>query len=246
MFEFINQLCESKLLPTQHTLKNYTAKDISDITYLNFLTLQILRNEFTSKPFSIDYATKTITWGDFDKFRNSSNDLYVLINSLINKNSLKYFKDHDASKLFIDDLSFAFSIIKSWLRNIANGKDAVGSDKSNLLKIESMLKITNSDYKGVRRLVNDWNNLDNNERKVATTRLLLALRARAPKSELLKELENVSKKLNLEIPVENNPETDKKNSNNITPIIIGASIGLGLVTKGLLDLLKDGGKAKKY
>lgn len=245
-YSFIKELCESRLIRSPYSYKKYSARDIADLIFLYFLGVQILRSEFDSKPFASTYARKTIMWNKIDDFRNGGNDLYMLMYCLFGKNNesaIQMLKKQEASKVLIANLHFNYPQAKQWLYHVGEGFDANDMDKLFLMKLEAMLKIQVSDYRAIRRLVTDWTELGQAERQVAMTRLLLALRARAPQSEILQMLEHVAKENKLEIPVSINPEEPiEKHGNSLKPIAIGAAIGAGLIAKSIHSFIKNATK----
>lgn len=66
-------------------------------------------------------------------------------------------------------------------------------DNTYLFKLERQLRIDNPQYKAVRRMGADWNNLSSQQRISVVTRLLQALRARFPMSEMRPILANFAK-----------------------------------------------------
>jgi hypothetical protein len=250
-FNFIKDLTESTLIRSAQNLKKYSARDIADLTFLYFLGLQLLRSEFEGKPESINYAKKTVQWREFDNFRTSATDLYMLLYVLAgnnNESAIKVLNKQEASRLLIAELQINVTQVNQWLYNVSMGRDTSDWDKLFLMKLEAMLKIQISDYRSVRRLVNEWNDLEQAEREIAMTRLLLAFRARASRSELLPMLEKIAKINKLEVPVSINPEKpigDKKGQ-SLAPIAIGAAIGAGLIASSIKNFLLNAGKAKKY
>ena len=44
-FEFITELCESRLVRQKGQMKQFTAKDAADLVFLYLCTLNILKNE---------------------------------------------------------------------------------------------------------------------------------------------------------------------------------------------------------
>lgn len=245
---FIQDLSESTLIRNTYNLKSYTSRDLADITFLYFLGLQILRSEFETKSFSMAYAKKVNSWSDVDTFRTNGNDLYLLLHVLFgkhNESAVLKLKNQEASKLLIQNLHFDYSQCHQWLMNVGVGKDARSSDQLFLMKLEGMLKIQVGDYRNIRRLVNEWADLEQGERALAMTRLLQAFRARAPKSDILAQLEHVAKKNKLEIKAAVNPETEK-GTKTLKTVALGAALATGMIANSIKNFLRDAGKAKHY
>ena len=67
--EFINDLCESRLIRQKKQISRYTAKDAADLVFLYACILTILKNEFKYAPVASRYAKKTFMFNNFNTFR---------------------------------------------------------------------------------------------------------------------------------------------------------------------------------
>ena len=74
--------------------------------------------------------------------------------------------------------------LRRYLRDVASGKSNPNFDKQFLMSLERNLGIRNAQYSATRRLLSDWNRLYGSERKMSTTRLLQAIRAKSARSDL--------------------------------------------------------------
>ena len=99
--------------------------------------------------------------------------------------------------------------------NVQQGKLDRRFDNNYLFRLERQLKIDNPQYKATRRLGADWHNLNNQQRILVVTRLLQALRARFPMSELRPILANLAKERNYVAPDEVDQEQQNPSSSNI-------------------------------
>lgn len=244
-------LCESTLINNKGALKKYNARELADLLFLYVITLEIFRNEFKTLPFAKDYLQETFKWNNFDSFKTSATDLYVLIHTLFGKDNQESFDklaDQDASKLLKEKLSFHMAMFRKWSKNIINNTNDETFDKKYLLFLQDLLQITVSDYKSLRRLATTWNDLDSQHRKLAATRLLFALQARAPRSELLPALKQLIKSENLLIKGATNPEAKKPStmSNVLKGLAIGAAIVGGTTLYKTAQLVKTGTDKKKF
>lgn len=248
-YEFIKQLTESSLIRNTKTLKNFSARDMADLIFLYFVGLQILRSDFEGNPQAVQYAAKTNTWGSIDTFRSAATDLYILMHTLFgsnNESSLNMLDNQEASKLLLQNLQFDYPQAKKWLNDVASGKEQSSKDNQFLMKLESMLLIKNGDYRSIRRLAVEWDDIDQQAKQLAMTRLLMALRARAKKSEILPMLEKVAKDNKLEIPNVKNPEVEQPTNKYLKGAAIGAAIGGAIVANSIRKFIKDAGKGKKF
>ncbi len=240
-FDFIKTLNESTLVRGEKDLKKFSSRDVADLIFLYFVSLYILSREFSSAPFAIKYAGKTLGAGDIDVMRSSGTDLHVLMHVLFGKMNMSSFnnlKDPEANKVFINTLNFDWSRAKKFLNDISNKSDV---NKRFLLELEEMLQIKTSDYKSLRRVAIEWDDLQEQDRQAAMTRLLMALRSRANKSDLLAALEKLSKERKLEIAGARNPEKDAPKK-SISGTKIGAAVGGLMIANALKNYIKDADK----
>ena len=135
--------------------------------------------------------------------------------------------------------------INRYINEIAQGKEPSLRTKL-FLNIESALKITNTDYKNIRRGLNDYNKLNLQERKLLVTRLIFAVRAKLRSSDIIDDFEKFAAIKNLETTRVNDPEPTIS-----TPDIRTAPADIALYrylvgakniaqTKRFLDMAKDG------
>lgn len=183
--EFINELCESRLIRQKRNISKYTAKDAADLVFLYACILTILKNEFKYAPVASTYAKKTLMFNNFNIFRLNGTDMYILLTALIGTDDTSdLFADKEASQLFLADLRVNVTQLKEWLRLTAKGIARTSIDTQFLFRLERQLKVNNSQYKSVRRLASDWSNLKHGQKTLVITRIIQALRARGLRSEL--------------------------------------------------------------
>jgi hypothetical protein len=192
----ISTLCEARLIRTKNMLGSYNAKDIADLIFLYFLVITILKKDFNAAPDASNYAQQTLRSGNWDAWRVSYNDLGILIHTLFGKeNQQDKLKDPEKNAEFFSKIRFDEQEVKNWLRDVVRGIDRSNRDNQFLLNLERNLGIDNSHYKSLRRLAPKWQTLTHDERSLVMTRLLLAFRVRARKSELLPLLDDLEKKM---------------------------------------------------
>lgn len=214
-FEFINQISESKLISNRYFLEQYDLRDIADFAFLYLISLEILAQEERTREEAIDYVKKTVSWGDFDNFRNAATDLYLLFHTMFGKNnkqSYELLKNPKANTRLLDKLYLKYQLVRTWLLDLTRDNVSNAGHKQFLIKLEQMLDIQTSNYVALRRLVADWSNLDNYAKELVMTRLLLAFRTRMPRSELLPLLNKIAKYQDLELDNVENPEEIKENA----------------------------------
>ena len=180
--------------------------------------------------FAQHYAQRTLAYNDFRGFRSSCTDLYNLLAILTDLSdiNLSKIKDHPSNKIFASRIHVPVLQVKAYLRHVAMGDLHEDQDRDFLFKLDKSLYNTNSDYSAMRRLASDWHRLLPGERKLAATRLLMALRHMGT-SDILHELEKVCKKQGYELHNVVNPETGQMHKGSVghTASNIGKNLAIG-------------------
>ena len=251
--EFINELCESRLIRQKKQINRYTAKDAADLVFLYACMLTILKNEFKYAPVASQYAKKTLMFNNFNVFRINGTDMYILLTGLLGTDDTSdLFADQEASKLFLAGLRLNETQLKTWLRITAKGQANKNFDAQFLFRLEKQLKVDNSQYKSARRLASDWVNLKHGQKTLVITRIIQALRARAVRSELMPVMIKLAKEKKY-VPVKPVKDMEKAQPVNTKGGMssrskIAMGIGLtGAATYGAYRLAKHltGKKGKK-
>ena len=190
---FLQYVVEGRVVRRQSDLSRYTFQEICEKIYLSFLTLALLKNFGLTRKFAKSYTAQTLTYGTFDRVRTTANDLHNMLavvagdpsitDKLANKNVAGALRQRQVVPLLA---------IKRYLRTLDN-------DYAFLSNLESSLGISNSDYKNLRRAISDFIDLDSSRKKMTTTRLLQALRAKLPGTDLQKQTQIFADKYDLEL-----------------------------------------------
>lgn len=216
---FIKDLTEAKALRTQRGL-NLSAEQIAENVYLNILALQAMRFDPNTARQASEYAKKTLQYQDFSNIRTTGTDLHNWVAVLNNPGR---YETHigPVGKSSMPVLQF-----KRYLRNVAQGKSDPNYDKQFLMSLERNLGIKNSQYRAVRRMLSDWNRLYGSERKQSATRLVQALRAKSPQSDLRSSYEGFMRKGGYEMDDVENQE-DKRSGSLLGKAATLAAAGVG-------------------
>lgn len=234
--EFITSVNEGLFFTRKASLEKMDLEQCTNYAFLILCALNVLRHEKETMAFAADYASKTLLYGVFKGFRSTATDLYNLLAILQDPNqaNLEKLKQHSSNMFIAQRIHMPVLQTKSYLRDVAMGKLDENKDRQFFFKLDQGLNITNNDYSAIRRLTSDWHKLDNRQRKLAMTRLLLALRHMGT-SDILKQLEHLSRSKNYEIKDVCDPETgencDVKSSTVEKPKKksgIGSAISKGL------------------
>jgi len=210
--DFLNDLTESKIFPSSHSLTKYDARELFDMTLMYFCALCVIKNQFEWAPAAGRYAMLAHKGGNWDKIVFAANDLAVLLHVLLGEGATAdaartKLADSEASTMLFKKLNLQGMAIQRWLKQVANGENT--NDARFMWQLEQGLVIQDSNYRSVRRLVQEWTDLTNDEKALVMTRLLQYFRIKAPKSELRRFLETIARSEKLELKGVVNPEKSK-------------------------------------
>ena len=190
---FLQYVAEGRVVRRQSDLARYTFQEITERIYLSFLTLSLLKNFSQTASFVKSYAGQTLTYGSFDRVRGTANDLHNMlaivsgdpdiVQKLANKNAAMALRQRQTVPV---------TSIKRYLRDFKN-------DYKFLTQLEVALGISNPDYKNLRRAITDYISLDTKRKKVTATRLLQALKAKLPGTDLQRQAQAFANKHHLEL-----------------------------------------------
>jgi hypothetical protein len=190
---FLQYVSEARIVRRQSDLQRYTFQEITERIYLSFLTLSLLKNFSQTAGFVKSYGSTTLSSGSFERVRSRSNDLHnmlaivagdpSLVQKLANKNQAMALRQRQSVPVLA---------IRRYLRTFTD-------DYTFLTGLESALGIRNSAYKNLRRAITDYQGLDSKRKKVVATRLLQALKAKLPGTDLQRKAQEFANKQHLEI-----------------------------------------------
>ena len=190
---FLKYVSEGRVVRRQSDLQRYTFQEITERIYLAVLTLTLLKNFNQTQGFVKQYANDTLTYGSFERVRSTSNDLHNMLAVVAGDPEItKKLSNKNAAMAIRQRQTVPVLALRRYLR------DFKGS-YSFLTRLESALGITNLDYKNLRRAISDYAGLDNKRKKVTTTRLLQALKAKLPGTDLQRKAQEFADKQKLEL-----------------------------------------------
>ena len=246
--EFIKELHEARLTRQGGALKSLTYTDCCERAYLTMLILEVLRKFPNTAAYAHGYAKKTSGYDNYNHFRMSSTDLYNFIYFIVgDKDALDKLKDPGAASVMRKNTQFPLMAFNRYVSKLKlGGAGLPQQDQQTFINIESALKITNSDYRSIRRNVFSFQSLSSNSKKQLVTRLLLAARAKLRNSDIIQYLEELSAERDLEVYKVNDPEPKV----SIPDIAVTSQDMAGylrlvgsknlMLTKKFLELAKDG------
>ncbi len=225
-FDFIKDLNESKMYRTRQQLETTEFRDVANFAFINILTLYLLYNTYETAPVAKQYAAKTNEFRGFRSYRQSGTDLYQALHSVITGNGAA----NPQEKFLLNNLNVDEREVSLFLQRLSSGQ-AVPNAQGYLMRLERQLSITESDYKSARRIVADWNNTSDMQKRLVITRLLQYYRTNAIRSELYSVLSKVAKSKNLELPgakMAEKPSTLKKIAVGTAALTGGFMVGRAL------------------
>ncbi len=190
---FLKYVSEGRVVRRQSDLQRYTFQEITERIYLSFLTLTLLRNFSQTLGFVKTYATNTLSYGNFDRVRTTSNDLHNMLAVVAGDPDItQKLSNKNAAMAIRQRQTVPTLAIRRYLRDF-KGSYAF------LTALESSLGISNIDYKNLRRAISDYASLDTRRKKATTTRLLQALKAKLPGTDLQRKAQEFADKQKLEL-----------------------------------------------
>ena len=190
---FLQYVAEGRVVRRQSDLARYTFQEITERIYLSFLTLALLKNFSQTASFVKSYAGQTLTYGSFDRVRTTANDLHNMLAIVAGDPAIaQKLANKNAAMALRQRQTVPVTSIKRYLRDFKN-------DYKFLTQLEVALGISNPDYKNLRRAITDYISLDIKRKKVTATRLLQALKAKLPGTDLQRQAQAFANKHHLEL-----------------------------------------------
>ena len=197
-YSFLKDIHESRMTKDNGSSQKLTYTDCGERAYLTLLALEAMRNYPDFKAYVQRYAKKTAGFELYKMYRIMGTDLYNFIYFLVGDSSAQdKLKDPDGAKRMRASTKLPTSAINRYINAIAQGKQPV--QVNNLFQaIESALKVSNSDYKAIRRNLMNFARLTKAEKRLISTRLIFAVRAKLRSSDIIEDFEKFAAVKNLE------------------------------------------------
>ena len=170
-YQLINTLCESRVFRTKFAISKFNDRDKKELFYSILLSTIALSQDTHTNTWAEKYAGEAAAFSNFDYFRTSGTDLYVLTYVLQNE-------------LMLLSKPQALVLIRLY-RSISRGKMDRSFIEMTLLRLERMLGISNTQLRNARRIIVNWVKSSTTERKQTITRLHRFVRAKAKLAEVL-------------------------------------------------------------
>lgn len=202
--KLITEFNESMQYRSKSAIAQTTAREVCDFAFMDLLALWILYNEFEFAPLAIEYAERTATFNRFTNYRQMGTDLYLNLHIITMKRTDLLGTAADATLL--DRIELDVPMVVRYLRSISRNTMNPGMARVTLQRLEQGLYIQDSNYRSVRRLVQNWPNLQTVQKRTALTRMLFFYRTHARRSEMFKLLSALAKSQGLVDNSATNPE----------------------------------------
>jgi len=197
-FSFLKDIHEARLTKDNGSSQKLTYFDCGERLYLTLLALEMMRRYNDSAPFVKSYANKTRGFELYKFYRIMGTDLYNLIYFLVGDDSAqKKLKDPVAAIKLKKETKLPILDLNRYINQIANGTEPK-LVSSLMIKLEGVLKIVNTDYKSIRRYLADWDRITRQDKRVAATRLIYAIRAKLRNSDITSDFEKWAAIKNME------------------------------------------------
>jgi hypothetical protein len=176
-----SDILESRAFRRASTLEKYSVQQLSEILFLHLLTLEVLSHSGDVR----QYAKETMAYPTFDGIRFSATDLSNLISTL--KNADRYLDERSPSMPFLE--------LKRYIRGIEKRDNEPAFVRLIYYKLQTMLKVKNSQINVLRRDISEYNKLSYPEQVHSVRLLYQLLRKTSYNSDLINKLHNFLEKL---------------------------------------------------
>ena len=242
---FLTELHEARMTRNTSDNSKLSYTDCCERLYLTLLILDLLYKFLQFAPISAGYAAKTTQHTNYQHFRMHGTDLYNLIHFVDGDDeAMKKLKSYENARAIRSKTHLPVLGLNRWLLSVKNNQT---TSSEVLIKVETALKIVNSDYKTIRRATTNWDRLGQADKKRWVTKLLYAARAKLRNSDIITHLEALANQRSLENPKvkDNEPTVSMPDLAPTTAqdlalyrYIVGAKNVMG--TKKFLDAAKKG------
>ena len=189
---FIEEIHEARMTRDASNARVLTYTDCCERLFLSLLIVELLRRFPKYSSSVADYAGRTTRYTNFNSFKAGGTDLYNFMYFVTGpEEAQNKLKNPGAAKEMRKRTYFSTMQVSGYLTTISYGNEPTNAFNI-LLSAEQSLNITNSDYKNLRRTINNFNNLSTTEKKKTVTRLLYATRAKLRSSDIIDDLEKLA------------------------------------------------------
>jgi len=205
-FSFLKDLHESRMTKDNGPSQKLTYTDCIERAYLILLALETMRQFEDFQPYVQRYTKKTAGFELYKYYRIMGTDLYNFIYFVVGNDSAQNkLKDPAAAKALKAKTRLPVPAINRYINSLATGSEPTLASKM-FIDFETAGKITNADYKAIRRNLATWDRLTKAERRLLATRLIFAVRAKLRNSDIIEDFEKFAAVKDLEKTNVTDPE----------------------------------------
>ena len=173
--QLINELCESRIFRNKANLSKYSDDEVSELLYGVLLATIGLALDRKTNTWARQYASAAAAFANFDFFRISANDLYVLTYIAMNQtNRISHTQKPQILRLY---------------KGIGKGNIDKGFAQQQLLRLERSLRITDTKLRNARRIIVNWDQSSPVSRKSALTNIRRKVYIKAKLAEVIPYLD---------------------------------------------------------
>ncbi len=185
LMPFLQYVSEARVVRRQNDLQRYTFQDIQERVYLSFLILSLLKTNPDTESWARSYADQTLTYSGFDAVRSSANDLHNMLAVIDGREDIvKKLRNSGQAEALRQRNTLPTLAVKRYLRKLED-------DYRFLTQLEKNLKITNAEYRQLRRSISDFDRLDRNSKRRVINKLLNLARNLLPGTDLTRKLKEI-------------------------------------------------------
>jgi len=197
-YSFLRDLHESRMTKDNGSSQKLTYSDCGERAYLTLLALETMRQYPDFRDYVQRYAKKTAGFELYKMYRIMGTDLYNFVYFLVGDGKAQdKLKDPDSAKRMRATTKLPTAAINRYINAVAQGKQPTQVN-SMFMAIESATNVTNADYKAIRRNLVNFNKLTKAEKRLVSTRLIFAVRAKLRSSDIIEDFEKFAAIKNLE------------------------------------------------
>ena len=175
-YELIHDLCESRIFRSKQAMEKYDANDANTLLYSILLSTIALALNPKTHSWAKSYASKSGAFGNFDFFRPTATDLYVLTHMALHVNG-------SISK------GGATSILRLY-KELGKGNVDSNFAEQTLLRLERGLRVRDARLKNARRVLTHWSNSSPDDQRQTVANLYRNVRTYAKLAEVLPYLQS--------------------------------------------------------
>ena len=174
-YELIHELCESRIFRSKQAMDKYSDKQANRLLYSVLLSSIALALDPKTHNWAKGYFAKTAAFGNFDYFRPTATDLYVLTHMALHVNgSLGKTAGPQILRLY---------------KSLSKGDVDTNYAQQVLLRMERALRIKSAKLRNARRVLMFWSKSTPNEQQQTLAHLYRIVRADAKLAEVLPYLQ---------------------------------------------------------